>query len=478
MGTYFLAADVSKGYADFTILNEKKEVVLENFQLDDTFEGQNQLYHILVSFVEEHPECKIYSAVESTGGYEDNWLNFLEKLSYELPLKAARLNPREVSYTRRAEIKRNVTDKISAKAIGYHLINTLPDIDFKTNDPYSNFKSIWTHIHMLIKQKTQLLNQFESYLYKSHPQLLPHCKNKVSQWILKLVRKYPTAKHLSNGKVENIASIPYITKEKASKLKKSAERSVASSTDDAMAELLSDISERILSYGKKIKKWKQKLEDKCNMPEIELLTTIPNVSEYIAAGLMLNMGSVEKFDDVKALISYWGLHPEFKESGDSKKEIGMSKRGRTVPRELLFNAVFASLPDDNYIRERYDYYVEEKGKNGMCAIGIMMHKLARIIYGMLRSGTEYNPKIDKRNRKKNQSTNLENNLPDNARRYQKYDSMAPVSSREDKRRKERMETQDAYAPFSGSSNPSSSNSKLKNKDEISNEKLEFDEVNS
>lgn len=39
---YYLGIDVSKGYADFTILNQKKEVVEDNFQLDDTFEGHNQ----------------------------------------------------------------------------------------------------------------------------------------------------------------------------------------------------------------------------------------------------------------------------------------------------------------------------------------------------------------------------------------------------------------------------------------------------
>ena len=478
MKRYFLAGDISKGYADFIILNEQKEVVLENFQLDDTFDGHNQLYHILVDFVEEHSECRIYSAVESTGGYEDNWLDFLEKLSYELPIKVTRLNPRGVSHTRRAEIKRNVTDKISARAIGYHLINTCSNIDFDRKDPYSNFKSIWTRIHMLKKQKIQLLNQFESYLYKSHPQLLPHCQNKVSQWILKLVREYPTAKHLSKGQVENIADIPYITEERAKKLKQSAAKSVASSTDEVMAELLSGIADDILSYEKKLKRWKQKLTDRCNMPEIDLLKTIPNVSEYIASGLMLNMGSVEKFDEVKALVSYWGLHPEFKESGDSKKDIGMSKQGRAVARELLFDAVFASLPDDNYIRERYGYYVEEQGKNGMCAIGIMMHKLARIIYGMLRNGTEYNPKVDKANRRSNKSTDSEDNISDKNRRYQNYDPMAPVSGREGKRRKERMETQDAYAPFAGSSNPSFSDSKVKNRNKKSKEKLESGEINS
>ena len=40
MKKYYLGIDVSKGYADFIMLDANKKCVLENFQLDDTFEGR------------------------------------------------------------------------------------------------------------------------------------------------------------------------------------------------------------------------------------------------------------------------------------------------------------------------------------------------------------------------------------------------------------------------------------------------------
>ena len=46
MNQYFLGIDASKGYSDFVMLNEKKQPVIENFQLDDTFEGHAQLYEL------------------------------------------------------------------------------------------------------------------------------------------------------------------------------------------------------------------------------------------------------------------------------------------------------------------------------------------------------------------------------------------------------------------------------------------------
>lgn len=464
MEEFFLGADVSKGYTDFILLNKKKEVIVNNFQLDDTFKDHSRFHKFLVNFFEEHEDVMIYAGFESTGGYEDNWIYFLRKLREDYPIKVARLNPNGVCNTRKAELSGNVTDHISAKAIAHHLINVLPTINFNTKSPYSSLKRTWTHLRMLKKQKVQLLNQFESLLYISHTQLISACSSKVPEWLLKLVVEYPTADLLSRGHISKISRISYITEEKARELKKEAKKSVASATDAISAELLQDLAKTILSYKQKIKKWEDKLVEKCEIDEVKILTTIPNIAEYTAVGLMINMGSVERFGHVKKLASYWGIHPEIKESGDGKWKPGISKAGRAIPRELLFNSVFASLSDDdNYIKELYEEYVEDKGKSSMSAIGILMHKLTRIIYGMLKNGTTYNPDTDRKNRQDNKSQDQSNNDSYNRkRRFQDYDSDAPVSRREKKRRKERIETQDADASFAGSSIPSFSENNIEN----------------
>ena len=79
MQQYYLGADVSKGYADFVILDSNKQPIKDNFQLDDTFAGHCHLYDGLHEFYINHPGSKIYAAVESTGGYENNWFNSLIK---------------------------------------------------------------------------------------------------------------------------------------------------------------------------------------------------------------------------------------------------------------------------------------------------------------------------------------------------------------------------------------------------------------
>ena len=82
----------------------------------------------------------------------------------------------------------------------------------------------------------------------------------------------------------------------------------------------------------------------------------------------------------------------------------------------------------------------EKGMPKMAAIGYCMHKILRIIYGMLKTNRAFDPEIDRTNRIKD-NQRQKKTRKDRSRRYQDYDAKAPVSRRQRKRRKERKESQ-------------------------------------
>lgn len=82
----------------------------------------------------------------------------------------------------------------------------------------------------------------------------------------------------------------------------------------------------------------------------------------------------------------------------------------------------------------------EKGMEKMSAIGYCMHKILRIIYGMLKSNTAFDPEIDHKNREK-EANKTKSVAKDASRRYQGYDSKAPISGRQSKRRMERKQSQ-------------------------------------
>lgn len=438
MNQYYLGIDVSKGYADFVILNSNKQAIEKNFQLDDTFEGHNRLYEKLDRFFKSYPESKINAAVESTGGYENNWFNSLIKFQGTLNLHTARLNPLGVNANSKADLKRNITDKISAQNVAEYLIAHPEKVTYQREDPLASLRRQWGFSQMLTKQRNQLCNQLESLLYNANPELLIYCKEGVPQWVLKLLTRYPTAKELSKAKVASVAKIPYISSVRAQELIANAKKSIASATDKNMAKLIKATVRQINNLKEAIKSQTQTMINGCSSPSIDLLKTFVGIGDYSAIGLMLHIQSVERFSSVKKLASFFGLHPVFKISGDGKSGFRMSKKGRKEPRRILFMVALNAVKNNTLIR---DIYLEliQKGMSRMAAIGYCMHKILRIIYGMLKHNSTFNPLIDRKNRKK-MPQDRKINAKNKDRRYQNFDPKAPISRRQNKKRKDQEQS--------------------------------------
>lgn len=437
--SYYLGVDVSKGYSDFVILDAKKKPVVENFQLDDTFEGHCFLHKHLCKFLDSHPESTIFAAVESTGGYENNWFQSLVSFQNTLNLKAARLNPLGVNANSKASMNRNTTDKISAQNVAEYLISHSEKVSYNNEDQLASLRKQWTFVKMLTKQNTQLLNQLESLLYSSNPEILIYCKNGLPQWVLKLLLRYPTAACLSKARASSVARIPYISATHTQTLIANAKKSVASAVDNITKNLIITTVKQILHLKKTITDQTKKMTAQCSMPEIDILKSFPGINDYSAIGLMMEIQTVKRFLNPKKLASFFGLHPVFKISGDGKSGIHMSKKGRREPRRILFMVALCGIRSNPLIRDIYQKHVQ-KGMPKMAAIGLCMHKTLRIIYGMLKNNKPFDPEIDRKNREK--SNQIKKKIkPNKNRRYQKFDSMAPVSRRQNLSRKEQEQSQ-------------------------------------
>lgn len=439
MSKYYLGIDVSKGYSDFSMLNEKKELISKSFQFDDTFIGHNNLYEFLTKFIKDHPDSEVYCGLESTGGYENNWYNSLSKFKINIPVYVTRLNPAGVSHEAKASLTRTITDQVSSRCIAEHLISQKQRIRYEEIDYFTSIRRVWTYQQMLIKQKVQLLNQLESMLYVSNPEILIHCKHGIPGYIFHLLKRFPTAKLLSQAKPEEVAKTPYIPRVLIGELIGNAKTSVASMSDTTTSDLIISMVEQIQNLGKIIDKQARLMEKECNLPEVEILMSYKGIGIQSAVGLIIEIGAIERFSSAKKLASYFGLHPIYKESGDGKFGIHMSKKGRTAPRAILYMVTLASLSHNPLIKEIYKKHLA-KGMNKQAAIGALMHKILRIIYGMLKNKTSFDPEIDRKNSQKT-IIRKEKIKKIKVRHLMDYDSKAPISRRQNKKRKEQVTSQ-------------------------------------
>jgi len=325
-------------------------------------------------------------------------------------------------------------------------------VAYQEQNQLAGLRKQWGFIQMLTKQRTQFLNQFKGLLYTSNPELLRYCRTETPAWVLKLTIKYPSAAKLKRANVKSVAKIPFVSKEKAQQVVTDAKRSVASATDTETEQLIVATARQIIHLDQTIDAQTQRMINTCKLPEVELLKTFDGISDKSAIGLIIEIQTVERFATVKKLASFFGVHPVYKISGDGVGGIKMSKQGRKQPRHILYMITLAAIKCNPLIKQIYEKH-QENGKHNMAAMGICMHKILRIIYGMLKHNKPFDPHIDIANRLRHVQTKKAAPRKNVSRRFQAYDTKAPVSRRQKQKRLEQGKSHSVNSTKSGITAP-------------------------
>jgi transposase len=452
MGNYgYLGIDISKGYADLYVSRSNKQEVESAFRLYDIPEGHQQLGILIDKWLFQEKFDTLFCGVESTGGYENNWVNYLRGLSASRPIKVTRLNAQGVKSLSDAALKRTITDSVSAENIAMYLIDfhyKIHWIDSASARVYSDGRRHNGFIRMLKKQRTQLCNQLEKLLYQEFSPLLCYCRHGIPDWLLLLLEKYPTQEAIKKAGSSKLAKVKGITQDKAIALLKKIEPDHAV-TSSYMGAVIKSTAKQILLLGKSIKTEKAALIRQFkSAPEAALLTSISGIGEQSAIEILIEIEDINRFEDAKKLSAYFGLHPVFKQSGDGKWGNHMSKKGRSEIRAVLYMSGMTAIRYSDLFKRVYSN-ARAKGKNHFHAMGIVMHKLLRVIFGVLKHKLPFDAAKDANNQdkakekqkekeagvrhsKKEQSTRLE--------RYNQVDVTAsPVSKRHASKRKKEAE---------------------------------------
>jgi transposase len=439
----YLGIDVSKGYADFFLMDALKQSMEKSFQLDDNFEGHQNLKMYLGKYTSTGQ--KIICGIESTGGYEQNWLVLLKKLKKQTPVEVYKLNPKGVKHQIESTLKRTITDSISAEGIADYIANNYEQARQKWEKSTYQDETIiasqrcFNLIMGLIKQQTARYNQLEKLLYQNFPELLMYCKHGIPNWILHLLIKYPGATAIMRAYTKGIDGIKGISRTKAEKIKLLADMSVAKSSHPVDEIMIKTLAEDIQYHQNRIEELKDYLIGMYKNYNVSLLKSIRGISDWTASAFVMLLGEIDRFEDTDQIAAFYGVHPRFKQSGDGKWGNHMSKQGNSAMRYMLYIAANNVVLHEPYFKKLYHHYIS-KGKKPKSVRGIIMHKLLRVIYGMLKNQQPFNSSVDEMNQMKT-PTYTEQQITDRTRRYQELNVNAPISRSNYKKRRAVLECQ-------------------------------------
>jgi transposase len=124
-----------------------------------------------------------------------------------------------------------------------------------------------------------------------------------------------------------------------------------------------------------------------------LLDSIPGIGERTIAALLAFYANTNRFENARQAVAFAGMDPRHHESGSSVKlKPRFSKVGHAFLRKALYMPAMVALYRTEWGRI-FRQRLANAGKPPKLIIGAMMRKLVHVAFGVLKSGTPFNPAL-------------------------------------------------------------------------------------
>lgn len=150
---------------------------------------------------------------------------------------------------------------------------------------------------------------------------------------------------------------------------------------DTLLEMLEELEQKIRPLEQAVER------EATDRPSAQLLLSHPGVGPVIALATMLTMGEVKRFEDSRSWVSYLGLNPSERSSGEKRRLGGISKQGSPFLRFLLVQGAASAARGDKDLARVYTR-LKAKKHHGVAKVAVA-RKLAVRLYWMARMQKAY-----------------------------------------------------------------------------------------
>lgn len=174
-------------------------------------------------------------------------------------------------------------------------------------------------------------------------------------------------------------------------------KKVADHIPEALGSTLHPLLETIADTTEKIKEYDQRIEaiSQERYPETELLRAISGVGPLTALAFIAILEDPNRFDKSRQVGKFLGLTPKIDQSGETDKQLRITKAGNIYLRTLLVQAaqyILGPFGPDCDLRRFGLRITERGGKNAKRrAVVATARKLSVLMHGLWRNGEVYDP---------------------------------------------------------------------------------------
>ena len=397
--------DVSSEKLDSCFLDSDDQVLLEE-SLPNTIAGASQIKAHILKFNESVHYDRIIVGMEATSVYSFHPSTFLAE---DQDLKALKvevvvMNPKAI-HRFKGLFDEDKTDQIDAYRIADFLRFDRFNVSLLKEEQYMALQRLTRSRYQLICQLTEMKQHFLENLYYKCNTLTKEVDTSVfGSTMMDLLTDSMSLDEIAAMPLEDLAAF---LQEKGrgrfsdpDKLAKSISKAIKGSY--RLGKMMQNSVDVVLaSYAMMIRTLKKEIQalDKAiqnlitTIPESKSLLSIPGIGPVYAAGILAELGQIERFEDEAKIAKYAGLYWKRKQSGNFESErTVITKTGNHYLRYYLVEAAGSVMRNEPVYREYYlKKYHEVPKHQHKRALVLTARKLVRMVDVLLRNHQLYAP---------------------------------------------------------------------------------------
>ncbi|HPX32481.1 MAG TPA: IS110 family transposase [Erysipelotrichaceae bacterium] len=199
--TYFVGINIAKFKHVASILDSSTgELIVNSLHFDNNLKG----FNLLLSNLSMSNKEDVVISFESTAHYHLALFNFLNENDYRCVL----VNPLQISRFRKISLRDTKNDNVDSRTIACFLL--LEHQNILEEEFYNNeLKELCSQRFFLIQHSSKLKIKLVSYLDRVFPELESTIPKGTlhTMGLRAILKKYPTAKQISNVRVDHLVNI-------------------------------------------------------------------------------------------------------------------------------------------------------------------------------------------------------------------------------------------------------------------------------
>ncbi|TFJ89940.1 IS110 family transposase [Lentibacillus salicampi] len=401
----FVGLDVSSFDIKVCFLDGEGEK-LKSFTIQNDLPGATQLRDTILNTARGQSVDVLRIGLESTSVYSFHPSMFLhnDEFMRGLGAKVFVMNPKQIANFKKSYSDMDKTDEIDAFIIADYLrFGRLP-MSVVKEEQYVALQQLTRARYQLVRQVTQEKQRFLQHLSFKCNTFTEEVESSVfGKAMMDLFLEQYSLEELAQMELEDLAAyLRFKGKNRfddPEQVAKSIQKAVRSSyrldkvMEDSIDTILATSITVIQTFQRQIKEIDKSIK-RIMAGLQQTLQTVPGLGPVFTAGIIAEIGQIERFEDETKIAKYAGLYWRKKQSGHfTAEDTSMSRNGNQYLRYYLVEAA-------NSIRKRvpeYSAYYTKKCKEvpkhqHKRALALTARKLVRLVDALLRNNQIYTPK--------------------------------------------------------------------------------------